>query len=266
VPYEDLGVATAGSTLFRSIGGAVGTALLGAVFVAAVTGALPGGAHVPKLQEVAHMAPQARAQYAGVFAHAMATVFRVAAVVGLAGFALSWWLPQKPLRETLAATSADVGEEVGQAMAMPRAPAADDELVRGLAAVMDQDLRRHHLGLVVQRAGVALAPASAWLLLRLNEAPHAQLAALAAAAPFDAAELQSAAADLRQQALARQEDGGVWELSAAGCEAVARITQARQQHLEALFGQWSTERRSELAQLLRRLAPQLVPPARRVEA
>ena len=31
-PYEDLGVATAGATLFRSIGGSLGTATLGAVF------------------------------------------------------------------------------------------------------------------------------------------------------------------------------------------------------------------------------------------
>ena len=48
-------------------------------------------------------------------------------------------------------------------MAMPRAPTPDDELIRGLAAVMDQDLRRQHIGLVVQRAGVSLEPASAWL-------------------------------------------------------------------------------------------------------
>ena len=32
VDYSDLGVATSGATLFRSIGGSVGTAMLGAVF------------------------------------------------------------------------------------------------------------------------------------------------------------------------------------------------------------------------------------------
>src|SRR6201746_1682448 len=32
VPYEMLGVATSGSTLFRSIGGSLGTAILGAIF------------------------------------------------------------------------------------------------------------------------------------------------------------------------------------------------------------------------------------------
>ena len=32
VPYDMLGVATSGSTLFRSIGGSLGTAMLGAIF------------------------------------------------------------------------------------------------------------------------------------------------------------------------------------------------------------------------------------------
>lgn len=264
VGYQDLGVATAGTTLFRSVGGAVGTAALGAVFVAAVASALPASSHIPNLQDLAHLPPEARAAYAGVFAHAMATVFRVAAVVSLAGFALSWLLPESPLRETLAASSGDVGEEVGQAMAMPLAPASDDELVRGLAAVMDRDLRRQHIGLVVQAAGLSLAPASAWLLLRLNEAPHAQLPALAPLSPFDLDELERAAADLAAQGLVVQEPADAWEPTKSGCASLARLVQAREKHLEVLFAQWTTEQRSDLAQLLRRLAPQLVPAARQV--
>ncbi|MDB5957752.1 MDR family MFS transporter [Ramlibacter sp.] len=264
VDYRDLGVATAGSTLFRSIGGAVGTAALGAVFVAAVAHGLPGDAHIPNLQAVAQMPAEARAAYAGVFAQAMATVFRVAAIVSLAGFGLSWLLPQSRLRDTLAASSADVGEEVSQAMAMPRAPTPDDELIRGLAAVMDQDLRRQHIGLVVQRAGVSLAPASAWLLLRLNEAPHAQLPQLVPLSPFSTGELEGAAADLARRGLVLRETSGTWELTEAGCASVKRIVQARQAHLEELFAQWSGEQQADLAELLKRLAPQLVPVAREV--
>jgi hypothetical protein len=131
---------------------------------------------------------------------------------------------------------------------------------------MDQDLRRQHIGLVVQRAGVSLAPASAWLLLRLNEAPHAQLPQLVALSPFDAGELDRAAADLAAQGLVLQESSGAWELTKAGCADVARIVQARQAHLEALFGQWTTQQQAELTELLRRLAPQLVPIARQVGA
>ena len=38
VDYRDLGVATSGNTLFRSVGGSVGTAVLGAVFAAQLAG------------------------------------------------------------------------------------------------------------------------------------------------------------------------------------------------------------------------------------
>ena len=38
------------------------------------------------------------------------------------------------------------------------------------------------------------------------------------------------------------------------------------QILEALFAQWSPQQQSDMAQLLRRLSPQLVPPSREVAA
>jgi EmrB/QacA subfamily drug resistance transporter len=266
VDYRDLGIATAGTTLFRSIGGAVGTAALGTVFIAAIAHALPAGSEIPKLQAMAQMDPAARAAYAGVFTHAMAVVFRVAAVVGAVGFLIAWALPQRPLRETVAAASADVGEEMGQAMAMPRSPAAAEELIRGLAAVMDRDLRREHVGRVVESAGVGLPPASGWLLLRLNDAPHAQLSDLVPLSPFRAAELETAAQDLAARGLVLQEAGGSWELTRAGCAALHSIQRARRAHLDALFAQWSPEQQSDLAQLVQRLAPQLVPPSRKVTA
>jgi EmrB/QacA subfamily drug resistance transporter len=264
VDYRDLGVATAGSTLFRSIGGSLGTAALGAVFVAAVSHALGSGLAMPNLQEVARMAPAERAGYAQAFTQAMALVFRVAGTVALAGFALSWLLPQRALRETLAAASGDVGEEVGQAMAMPLAPAADTELLRGLSAVMDRDLRRHHVGLVVQRAGLALAPEAAWLLLRLNEAPHAQLEDLRTSSPFTLDELKGGAQALAARSLVLREKEGSWELTPAGCAILEKVVQARKKHLEDLFAEWSPQHQAELAELLRRIGPQFVPEARQV--
>jgi EmrB/QacA subfamily drug resistance transporter len=264
VDYRDLGVATAGTTLFRSIGGAFGTAALGAVFVAAVAHGLPGSHQIPNLQEVAQMAPAQRAAFADVFTQAMALVFRVAAFVALCGFALAWLLPESPLRETLAATTGEVGEEIGQAMAMPRSPVPDDELLRGLAAVMDRDLRRQHVGMVVQRAGVPLEPASAWLLLRLNDAPHARLEELSLAAPFDLGELRHAAQDLAARGFVVQESTGSWELTKAGCATLARIVEARQQHLQALFAQWSPQQQADVAELLKRLTTQIVPAARQL--
>ena len=54
VDYSDLGVATSGTTLFRSIGGSVGVSVFGAIFTASLTanlaGALPHGASFPPLR------------------------------------------------------------------------------------------------------------------------------------------------------------------------------------------------------------------------
>ena len=265
VEYRDLGVATAGSTLFRSIGGSLGTAALGAVFVAAVAHALPSGVTMPNLQRVTQMAAAERAVYAQVFTEAMALVFRVAGTVALFGFALSWLLPQRALRETVAAKTGDVGEELGQAMAMPLSPTTpDEELLRGLAAVMDRDLRRHHVGLVAQAAGLALPGEAAWLLLRLNEAPHARLEDLQPLSPFTLEELERGAHALAGKGLVLREAPDRWELTPAGCASLAKVVQARQKHLQALFAEWSPQNQSDLAELLRRIGPQIVPAARQV--
>ena len=52
VPYEYLGVATSGSTLFRSIGGSIGVSIFGAIFAnqlaANLAAKLPAGATIPK--------------------------------------------------------------------------------------------------------------------------------------------------------------------------------------------------------------------------
>ena len=129
VDYRDLGVATSGNTLFRAIGGSVGTAILGTIFAARLGAELRrllpdagGTAEGLSLHAIAALPPEQRAVYAEAFTSATAEIFLVASGVAIVGFMVSWLLPESPLRETVAAHSADVGEEVGGAMAMPRAP------------------------------------------------------------------------------------------------------------------------------------------------
>jgi hypothetical protein len=129
VEYRDLGVATSGNTLFRAIGGSVGTAILGTIFAARLGAELrrslpnaDGEAEELSLHAIAALSPERRAVYADAFTSATALIFLVASGVAVVGFAISLLLPERPLRETVAAHVADVGEEVGGAMAMPRAP------------------------------------------------------------------------------------------------------------------------------------------------
>jgi hypothetical protein len=129
---------------------------------------------------------------------------------------------------------------------------------------MDRDLRRQHVGLVVQRAGLALPPEAAWLLLRLNEAPHARIADLQPLSPFTSEELERGAQALAGKGLVVREPSGRWELTRTGCASLEKVVKARQQHLEALFAEWSPQTQSDLAELLRRVGPQLLPAARQV--
>ena len=110
-PYEDLGVATAGSTLFRSIGGSLGTATLGAVFtnrlldelatrLPAGTGDGVSSGSVDPAAVAALPAPVHDAYLQG-FASALTTVFLVAALVSTLAFALTWFIREVPLRTTV---------------------------------------------------------------------------------------------------------------------------------------------------------------------
>src|SRR5207253_3916604 len=90
VDYADLGVATSGATLFRLVGGSLGTAVLGAIFAARLganlarllpAGATAQGASGMSVQALLKLPPAARATYAQAFTSALGTMFLFASVV-----------------------------------------------------------------------------------------------------------------------------------------------------------------------------------------
>jgi EmrB/QacA subfamily drug resistance transporter len=262
VDYRDLGAATSGNTLFRSIGGSVGTAILGVVFAARLAAELrklgiapgePGGAGLA-LSNLSNLPPALHRAYAQAFTEATGTIFAVAGGLAVLAFLLTWMLPERPLRETIAATSAEVGQEMGGAVAMPAAPEPYDELVRGLVAVLDRDLRRKHFERIVARAAVALDPATAWLLVRLGEQPELTLEALTRQSPFAAEALRRAAEELRAAGWIAGEPG-LGRVTKAGCAIFDKIVTARRAHLREVFSQWTPGEQQDLAGLLRRLVP-----------
>src|SRR3954465_14090432 len=85
VDYQDLGVATSGATMFRLIGGSFGTAVLGSLFATH-----PAGSQGIAAARAAAMAGGVPADAAAAITAGIATVFRVAAAVAAAGFALTW--------------------------------------------------------------------------------------------------------------------------------------------------------------------------------
>jgi EmrB/QacA subfamily drug resistance transporter len=276
VEYRDLGVATSGATLFRLIGGSVGTAILGAIFAvrlsselahrlpAGSTGAPESGVAITT-QMLASLSPTVRAVYSQAFASSLSTVFLVATAVALVGFCLTWLLPERPLRATIAAEATDGGGLVGESFAMPVTPDSLNELRRGLASLANRDAQRDYLARLVYEAKVELGATAAWLLIRIEQDTEVDVGELGRVHRVDAPRLNKAIDQLVERSLiiARKNgDNGARRYTAtrAGCEVLGRLIRARRAHLAEAVAEWHTDEHSTAA--LRALEYELVPDAR----
>ncbi len=131
VPREIVGAATAGTTLFRQIGGSIGVSVFGAIFssglAARLTGMLPEGSASSgfNAQAVAALPESVRSVVLEAFASALHPVFYTAAGAAIVAFALTFLLEERPLANTLrqepeaeidaeqTATAAVVGAPIG---------------------------------------------------------------------------------------------------------------------------------------------------------
>jgi EmrB/QacA subfamily drug resistance transporter len=126
VPYSALGVATAASTFFRTIGGAFGVAVLGAVFANRLiselrlhaTGAglklINGSSVTANPTQIDHLGPSERTFVVGAFSHSVETTFLVAVPFIVLGFVLSWFIKEIPLRTKAFVGAARPDEETPQ--------------------------------------------------------------------------------------------------------------------------------------------------------
>ncbi len=275
VDYRDLGVATSGATLFRLMGGSLGTAVLGAIFAGRLgvnlLRLLPTGTKGNSVglginpQTLSQLPNAVHVAYAQAFTASLGTVFLVATAIALFGFLLAWMLPERPLRDTIAAaTEEDIGGDVGQAFAMPTDTNIGPQALRGLVALAERDVRRRHIEKIVARAGVNLSAAAAWLLVRIEEDPGLDPAVLAQTRRVDPKILKAAITELHDNGLIAEEvsaDGRGRErrLTSKGCDIFNRLVAARREHLAKLWPEWSPERREEVADWIRQLARELVP-------
>ncbi|HEX8368269.1 MAG TPA: MFS transporter [Pyrinomonadaceae bacterium] len=281
VDYSELGVATSGVTLFRSIGGSLGTAVFGAIFAAELgrnlARLMPAASEAQSLgvgvstESLMNMSPAAREAYLQAFTGSLATVFLVAAGITLVGFLLSWLLPEKPLRQTLAVAEKDIGGEMGQAFAMPTETDSEPHLLRGLAVFADRDVRRRYIESIVKRAEVNLTAAAAWLLVKIEREPEIDLNALSRKHTVEMSRLESGIDELLRENLIAEEAAGKngrrkFEISDEGCAMLNRLVIARRESLAEVYQDWSPEKRAEIAEALQRLARTLLPDVAAKEA
>jgi DNA-binding MarR family transcriptional regulator len=241
VDYHDLGVATSNAILFRFIGGSLGTSLLGAVLATQLN---------------KNITPES-------VAASLHTVFLVAAAVSSLGLLLSLLLPERPLRQTIAAaTEGDIGGDIGQAFAMPAETDSRAHLLRGLAVLADRDVLRSYIAAVVARAQLDLTIGAAWLLVQIEREPGVGVHELGRNAKVEASKVESSTTELLNSSLIERRSGNdVYGLTEEGCGIYNRLAVARREQLAELWPEWSPKKREDVAAILRRLARELVPEA-----
>ena len=277
VDYRDLGVATSGATLFRLVGGSLGTAILGAIFaarlnanLAGVTASASGGGspHNLSMQTLARLPAAARAVYAQAFTASLDSVFLVATAVCATGFLLSWLLPERPLRATVAARARDTGDEAGEAFARPMdEDAVAAHLYAALSSLADRDVQRAHIERIVARAGESLSPLAAWLLVQVEREPDPAPFDLARSRGIGPERAQAALEELRRRGLVtvpRPGQDAHSKLTSTGCEVLERLVAARREHLAELAEEWDPQHESDAASYLRGAVRDLVPDVRSV--
>jgi EmrB/QacA subfamily drug resistance transporter len=268
VDYRDLGAATSGATFFRSIGSAFGVAVFGAIFSnnlsANLAKYLPAGVLPPGFNPQAaeanpaalHQLPPAIYQdFVHAFALSLQPVFFIAGFVGIFAFALTWLLPEVPLRRTAQAS------DTGEAYAMPEARSSLDEIERALDVLVSHEGRMQAYDRICTRAGLQLSPRDCWLLIQLDRCGPISPERLSGRLHVPLTALTPVLDDLLHAGLAEQaaptpsdEHEGQIALTDAGCEARDKLIDARRQELSDLLSGWSPEQHEELAALLGQLA------------
>jgi EmrB/QacA subfamily drug resistance transporter len=258
VPYKLLGVASSGSTLFRQIGGSIGVAVFGAIFVnqlkSNLADTLPAGAQIPTAANpaaVKQLPPAVHDVYVTALTDALHPVFLVASGCAVVGFLLTWLLREVPLKTTAQAPSA------GDGFHAARGENGLREIERALSRLAERDQRWQAYERFATRAGVDLAPPELWLLARLGERTPLTEAQLNEQLPVDSEQIAEALEQLRERSLVGASNGEI-DLTALGREDYERIVTVRCERLRELLDGWEPDEHAELRQLIDRLGRDLV--------
>jgi DNA-binding MarR family transcriptional regulator len=262
--FADLGAATSGVTFFRSIGGAFGVSVFGAIFsnrlavelAAALRGVtLPKGFSAATAQANPALLKTLPAVLADAIRHAYSLalhpVFLWAIPVAGIAFVLSWFLREVPLRTT---SSVGIGEGLGAA---PPARSSVDEVERSLVRLGSADLRRQGYQRLAALAGLDLPAGSCWILTRLAKQGTVRSEDLARQANVTVDYGRPFADRLVAEGMVVRTDGAL-VLTDAGRAAAERLFTARREGLRELLADWSPEEYAELGDLLTKLSRALL--------
>jgi EmrB/QacA subfamily drug resistance transporter len=252
VDYKLLGVATSGSTLSRQIGGSIGVAVFGTIFVnrlnSELSSRLPGANGLPSSANpvsIRQLPPEVHTRYLDAFTAALTPVFLVATVLMLLAFGLTWFLREIPLRKTAETPG------VGEAFAVPHDDDSFKELQKQLTTLARRDERWGAYERIAADAHVDLDPPEAWLLARLAErrwpAERGKLAE-DLGVPLD--RLDTTIDALVAQGLVTDGTGRPVEVTAAGRDTRDRLREAGRVRFAGYLEGWDVESDPEVRRLV----------------
>ncbi len=267
VEYKDLGVATAGATFFRTIGGSFGTAVFGAIFASVIVGhlrdalgnvQLPGGGGGASISPelVAKLPTHIQQGVMEAYSLSLQDVFWVAVPIGVFAFLLTWILPEIRLK-----TSVGAAGDAGDTFGMPSDRTSAEEIQRAISLLEGRESRHALYADLAERADLDLGPREAWLLYRFDDHPDSTLAEIADIVGKPTDHLDGLANRLHEKGLLTEDherEGHRLKLSESGHAAIAALLGARRSRLEELLGDWSPQDNPELEQQVRKLAATLM--------
>ncbi|MET9402200.1 MDR family MFS transporter [Kitasatospora sp. NPDC002965] len=265
VGYEDLGVATAGATFFRSIGASFGVSIFGTIFASglndrlrtALAGAtLPPGFNPDAITSdprvISGLPAATQADIYHAYAESITRVFLYAVPVAVVAFVLSLFLKEQKLRTTV--TAPDLSESIGL---NPVQRSSLDEISRALSVLSSREARRDLFKRITATAGLDLKPASSWLLLQMHHQGSVEPAELAERRIVPFAVVEEAVREVEGNGLASRTGGLPLRLTEPGEEVALKLVAARREQLADLLGDWDEKQFDDLAALLTRLSSTL---------
>jgi hypothetical protein len=249
VDYSQLGVATSGASLFRSMGGSIGTPIFGAILTnrfasnlaAALPSAPPGGVNLergatPAL--IASLPAPIKEAFRTAYVDALHPVFLTGAAFAVVAFVLTWFIPEVPLRKTVKAQGAS------ETAAAPLLSSSMAELEAQAAALACRDNRHLIYERLADSADVDLEPREMWLLFRLVEQVPGVV---------ESFQLDPQLDELREKGLIDDGCG----LTPDGQAALERLRAARSSRIQGLLEDWSPEQHQEVREIIQRLTDSL---------
>ena len=246
--FRDLGVATSGVTYFRTIGSSFGAAIFGTVYgnvlgprlAAAVAGLdAEQAAAASNPAGLVRLPAAVREPIVAAYADSLQTVFLAAVPVALVGFVLALALKQVPMRDTVAARPADLGD----GFAMPAPPQSAECLERAIGRLA-KEKGPEAFPRIVADSGTGVDVDTFWCLvevgLRSRHGGQATLDSIAREHRVPPGVLQPAFSLMATRGYLHQRRGRL-ELTDTGRANLAALTAAWKRWLRTELTDWHPE-------------------------